>query len=246
MLIPKNPFVGTRSGTEFYIPPNIQSDFENYLDTDVPNANFTFEIISDWTLLSDPSYVKRYLRAEMYPINWKSNFANADNTMNFKTDLRDLLQKGDIVIRDDGQIRLLNWKVEKRINDQSTQAQECNHMLTIVRHMKEETDSRGYLVKEAYDDVLVDSQPCSVYQYDGRPAYEANASAPGIAPDALTMVQLQWNTGSKRVRAGDEFDWVVDRYRVINIDYSGIDISMRNGVVRLHAKKVAGASIGSI
>lgn len=239
------PFIGGQSGTEFYVPPHIQTDFENYLDTDVPNANFTFEIISDWPSKRVAGYTPRYLRAEMYPINWKSNFGNADNTMNFKTDLRVPVNKGDIVIRPDGQIRLLNWKVEKHVNDQSTQAQECNTMLTITRRSDDIVNpSTGMLVTAGSKVKIVDAQPSSIYQYDGRPYYDVNNAAPGVAPDVVTMAQLQWNTETRNIRVGDEFNWIVDSYRIINIDYSGIDIGLVHGVVRFHAKKIAGGAIG--
>lgn len=134
-LKPIKPFVGAPGTTPFYVPPTIQTDYENYLDTDVLNVTFTWEIVSDWGQRGSEGYEPVFLRAEIYPINWKSNFANADNTANFKTDLRVMVKKGDIAIREDGQIRQLNWKVERHINDQSTQAQECNMMLTVRRRI---------------------------------------------------------------------------------------------------------------
>ena len=43
----RKPFVGAPSSTQFYIPPHIQSDFENYLESDIPNVNFTFELLEE-------------------------------------------------------------------------------------------------------------------------------------------------------------------------------------------------------
>ena len=248
------PFVSVPSSTQFYVPPHIQTDFMNYLDTDVPNANYTFEIVEDWTLRGGVGYTPQYLRAETYPINWKSNFGNADNTVNFKTDLRVPVNKGDIAVRSDGQIRQLNWKVEKHVNDQSTQAQECNLLVTIERKVDETVDpATGYVVVETDPitekpipfnpiQTIVSSHPCAAYQYDGRPYYDTNINAPGIAPDVLTMLQIQWNSGTANIRIGDEFDWFVDRYRISNLDYGGIDVDHEHGVLKIHAKKVAGGS----
>lgn len=245
MPIPIKPFVGTPSATEFYVPPHIQTDFKNYLDTDVPHANFTFEVISDWPSRLLPDYKPRHIRAEMYPINWKSNFANADNTMNFKTHSFDPINKGDLVIRPDGQIRLLNWKVERHINDQSTQAQECNLMITIQRMTEDVVDNKTAMVIEKGGlKTIVNNQPCAAYQYDGRPYFDTNQNSPGAFADVLTMLQMQWNSESKNLRVGDEFHWIVDRYRIINIDYSGIDIGLQNGVIRAHARKIAGGADG--
>ena len=33
---------------KFYIPPTIKSDFEDWLNTDVANVNYDFEIMRDW------------------------------------------------------------------------------------------------------------------------------------------------------------------------------------------------------
>ena len=32
----------------FYIPPTLQGDFRDWLATDVPHANYDFELIRDW------------------------------------------------------------------------------------------------------------------------------------------------------------------------------------------------------
>lgn len=240
----KKPFVGAPGSTQFYIPPHIQSDFENYLETDVPNANFTFELIRDWTLRGTEGYEPIFLRAELFPINWKSNFANADHVMNFKTDLRTVVTKGDIVIRDDGQLRHLNWKVERHINDQSTQAQECNLMMTVKRRVDDKVDNKtGYLIEKASDQVIISNHPCAIYQYDGRPYYDVNFNSPGVTADALTMFQIQWNSGTSQLRISDEFYWFVDRYRIINLDYSGINIGGEHGILKAHARKVVGGSV---
>lgn len=238
------PFIGVPSSTQFYVPPHIQSDFENYLDTDVPNVNFTFEIVEDWTKRSEPGYEPKHLRAEMYPINWKSNFGNADNTMNFKTDLRVPINKGDIAIREDGQIRQLNWKVERHVNDQSTQAQECNLMLTAERRIDEVVDpATGKQLAPAYMEKIVENHPCAIYQYDGRPQYDTNFNSPGVVADVLTIIQIQWNSATQKLRLDDQFYWYIDRYRISNLDFSGIDMNGKNGVLKIHAKKVAGGHL---
>lgn len=241
MLTP-TPFQGAASNMHFYVPPTVQTDFENYLDTDVPNVNFTWEIVHSWPDRSEPGYEPTYCRAEMFPINWKSNLANADNTSNFKTDLRVPIQKGDIAIREDGNIRQLNWKVEKKINEQSTQGQECNLMLTVKRMGEETVDpDTGILTKEAEEVTVVSEHPCAIYQYDGRPEYAVGPNTPGAVPDVLSIIQIQWNSATQDLRIGDEFEWVADTHRIINLDYSGIDISGDNGILRIHTRKVAGA-----
>lgn len=60
------------------------------------------------------------------------------------------------------------------------------------------------------------------------------------------MIQIQWNSATRNLRVMDEFDWFVDRYRIINLDYSGIDVEQKHGVLKIYARKVAGASEGIV
>lgn len=33
---------------KFYIPPTLEQDFIDWLNTDVPNINYDFELVRDW------------------------------------------------------------------------------------------------------------------------------------------------------------------------------------------------------
>lgn len=92
----------------------------------MPEATFTFEILENWYDQFEEGYKKTLTRGEVFPINWKSNFANSDNGVNFRTDFREKIRKGDMLIREDGVIYLLTWTVNNQINNQPTQAQICN------------------------------------------------------------------------------------------------------------------------
>ena len=118
---------------KFYIPPTIKSDFEDWLNTDVANVNYDFEIIRDWY---DQAAVKR-IRATYFPIAWKSKIGNSDANSNFKTGYGWEIRKGDIVVREDGTIYMLNWQAQRNPNNQSTQAIACNARLSFARHMDE-------------------------------------------------------------------------------------------------------------
>ena len=51
-----------------------------------------------------------------------------DANSNFKTTYEHKISKGDIVIREDGNIYVLNWKVQEYPNNQATQAVDYNWM----------------------------------------------------------------------------------------------------------------------
>ena len=223
---------------KFYIPPNLEGDFKDWLATDVAHANYDFELIRNW-YEQDPE-TKVTLRALYFPINWKSKIGNSDANSNFKTSYDVTLHKGDIVIRNDGDIYMLNWKVQNMPNNQSTQAVDCNAKLIFTRHINEELDSQGYLIAEAHDEVIAPEIPCVFSEYTGRPDYATSYNTPGINPDHLLTVQVQWNDRTSQLRMGDEFRLHHSTYRVVDVVTTEVDMDGQFGILNLMARRVAG------
>lgn len=221
---------------KFYIPPTIKNDFEDWLNTDVTNVNYDFEIIRDWYA---QAAVKR-IRATYFPIAWKSKIGNSDANSNFKTGYGWEIRKGDIAVREDGTIYMLNWQVQRNPNNQSTQAIACNARLSFARHMDEALDDRGYLISEAAEKSIAPDMPCVYAEYTGRPDYAANYNTPGISADHLLTVQLQLNTKTDEIRMGDTFELMRSKYRVVNRVDSEIEIEHRHGIINLMARRIAG------
>ena len=98
---------------KFYIPPTIKSDFEDWLNTNVANVNYDFEIIRDWY---DQAAVKR-IRATYFPIAWKSKIGNSDANSNFKTGYGWEIRKGDIAVREDGTMHS-RYRVVNRVDSE--------------------------------------------------------------------------------------------------------------------------------
>lgn len=229
----------TDSTRQFAIPETIQSDYRNYLHSDIPNAVYDFRLLRSWyDQFTEEEPVM--LRAEHFPINWKSKMGNSDANKNFYTDYDVKIQKGDMCIREDGLIVMLNWSIQHYINAQTTQAIECNHRITIKRHINALADNRGFKINDAYDKIIVDDLPCVMSEYAGRPDYAAAQNTPGINADMLTVVNLQWNDFTKEVRIDDTFEWCNSTYRIINLNYSEVDIDRTFGVVTLGARRIAG------
>ena len=144
---------------KFYIPLTLEQDFIDWLKTDVPNINYDFELVLDWYARSQTGYAPVSLRAMLFSIEWKSKVGNSDASSNFKTSYEVPIRKGDIVIREDGSIFMLNWTVQRHPNNQSTQAVDCNASLEFTRHVDETLDERGYLLEEAHDEVIAPAIP---------------------------------------------------------------------------------------
>jgi len=104
--------------------------------TEVPGVNYTFEVVRDWYDWDRPGYEPEFIRATYIPLAWKSKISNSDMGSNFFADSAADIKKGDILIREDGEIYLLDWKVQRRPNTQTTQAKDCNvMMLTLMSDM---------------------------------------------------------------------------------------------------------------
>lgn len=229
----------TSSTKQFVVPPTIQSDQHNYLMTDIPNAVYDFRLLRDWYdqyKTEEPIQ----LRAEHFPINWKSKIGNSDANKNFYTDFDVKIQKGDICIREDGLIVMLNWSVQEYINAQTTQAIECNNMITIRRKVEAMADKRGFKLDDSYEEIIVDDMPCVMSEYAGRPDFAINQNSPGIHADMLTVVNIQYNDRTKNIKIGDEFEQIGFTYRIVNLNWVEVDINRTHGVITLNARRVAG------
>ena len=96
-------------------------------------------MIEDWYDQENHSYI----RASQVSIDWKSKIGNSDMSTNFKVAKKDKIRKGDMVIREDGVIYLLNWNIQNHANNWATQTTECNAYIELTRKVPDKTDERG-------------------------------------------------------------------------------------------------------
>jgi len=206
-------------------------------------VNFTFELVRDWFDINKDDYEPIYLRAQQTPIDWKSKIGNSDMNTNFKVTHDIPIHKGDIVIREDGVIYMLTWNIQNHANNQATQSAECNATVEFVRKVDDEVTPDGYLLNEGGKQIVVPSMPIIHTEYAGRPDYSTTQDQPGMSPDHLITVHLQWNSKTKKIRLNDEFVIADFTYRVINISIAEVNIDQEYGVLVLNAKRVAGGGI---
>lgn len=232
-----------KSREDFRPPSTIEDDFRRYLQHDVPHVNFTFELVRDWFDLSEEDYEPIYLRAQQTPIDWKSKIGNSDMSTNFKVTHDIPIHKGDIVIREDGTIFMQNWNVQNHANNQATQSIECNATIEITRMNEDEATGDGFLISEGGKTIVVPSIPIVHTEYAGRPDYSVTQGQPGMSPDHLITVHIQWNKCTKNIFLDDEFVIGDFTYRVINISIAEVNIDQDYGVLVQNAKRVAGGVI---
>lgn len=113
---------------------------------------------------------------------------------NFKTGHGDefpVMHKGDILVDEKGEIRMLNWMVTNHVNNQASQALRCNAKLTIERFVGEKVDQYGYLVEPEHWEHICEDMPCGFTPYQGRPDFSASTNSPGVVADSLYLGQVQ-------------------------------------------------------
>lgn len=230
----------------FYIPPTILSDFHKFTYTDVPNTNFTFEVIPDWYKKDEVGRPKTFIRGEMYPINWKSKMGNSDQSMNFKTSYEHRLRKGDILLREDGEIFIINWRIQEYINAQNSQINISNLPLEVYRNVPEELDANGY-VKTPAGVVTVAPEIPSIWKvYIGRPEYQVIANVPGILATDIIEIYVQYNDRTKNIRIDDLFRVEQYEYRVVEVQYSELDYHRQFGLIYLQGRRNPGGEIPNV
>ena len=249
------PYIPAATTKRFKVPRTLAADFDRFLDQDIPNTVMDFEILKNWFDKFEDGYEPRYVRGEIYPDSTKSRYENTDNNLNIRCSVTSGIRKGDMLIQPDGTIFLLDWAVALQSNNAPSRAVRCNMNLTVFRYKNATVDEDGYLIDdegfvvsgEKYSqnvkpltDVIVDNLPANAFRYDGRPEYYAVSGSPGIAPNALTIVNVQFNDQTQNIAVSDRFIWGDECYEIVDKNINGLDISGSYGTITLRAKKAAG------
>jgi len=234
------PYRPEETNKRFYIPPTLASDFTEFLDNDIPNTVMDFIVYHDWYDQFKDGYKNKIVRGELYPDSSKSRYTNTDNVMNLRCAVDSGILKGDIVKDENGILYVLDWEVHLQSNNAPSRALRCNMNLTVERWRRETVDEEGYVVEEEGWDIIVDHLPANAYRYDGRPEYSAIAATPGITPNALTLMTVQFNDQTKNIRIGDRFLWGNEYYEIVDVNRIGVSLDETFGCITLQAKKAAG------
>lgn len=237
------PYVPQKSKTEFFIPPTLEDDFASFLEHDIPNVVMSFTLLHDWYDQFEDDYEAVNIRGEIYPDSTKSRYADTDNNLNFRSALKSGTHKGDMLIDPDGNVYLLDWEISPEANNRPSRAVRCNCQLTFNRYSNGQIDDMGYEISEAGWLPVADDIPCNAYRYDGRPEYSNISYTPGVVPNALTILSVQYNDKTKNITIDDTFVWGNETYIVIDIDRVGLNISGQAGVLKIQAKKKAGGQL---
>lgn len=233
-------YIAQPTTRRFYVPKTLESDFDAFLENDIPGSVGDFVLLKNWYDQFKDDYTKTIIRGEIYPDATKSRYTNTDNNLNFRGSRSSGIRKGDMIIDNEGTVYLFDWDISPEPNNRATRALRCNQRLTFRRIFDDEVDSDGYLIREGGPRDIVKDIPVNAYRYDGRPQYTVLGGTPGIAPDALTLMSLQYNSTTDDLRIDDEFEWGYETYRIVDISLAGVNLDRGHGVMKLQTMKKAG------
>lgn len=244
-----HPYIPEPTSRKFYVPRTLAADFKEFLENDIPNTVMDFIILKDWYDQFKNGYEEKTIRGEIYPDSTKSRYSNTDNNMNFRAAVDSGIRKGDMIIDDKGNIFVLDWEVALQSNNAPSRALRCNMYLTVTRDNtanNENVDEYGYVIdynaidSESNTITIVDNIPANAYRYDGRPEYAAISGNPGVSPNALTLMTVQYNNQTKNIRVNDRFIWGNEVYFIVDVNRVGVNINDEYGVLFLQSKKAPG------
>lgn len=233
-----NAYNPAASSLRFYVPRTLASDFTNFLQNDIPGAVGDFTLIDDWYARDEVS--PTIIRGEIYPDTTKSRYSNTDNNLNFRSDVHSGIKKGDMLIGPDETIYLLDWEVPPQPNNAMSRALRCNLQTTFSRYEAEEVDQDGYLIREEGWTQIAEDIPCNAYRHDGRLEFSANSTLPGLIPNTITLLSVQFNEKTKSIKTDDIFTWGNETYVVADVNLVGVNMAGTSGVIQIQAKKKAG------
>lgn len=240
------PYIPQATSKRFRVPRTLAADFDAFLDRDIPNTNMDFEILKNWYAREEDGYKPTYVRGEIYPDSTKSRYENTDNNLNIRCSVSSGIQKGDMLIQPDGQVFVLDWAVALQSNNAPSRALRCNLILKIEERIEEDIDDEGYVRHNGNPTIktIVPEIPCNAYRYDGRPEYVAVSGTPGTMAGVLSLLTVQYNEKTKRIKIGHTFEWGEETYEIVDVSRVGLNLLEENGTLKLQAKRAAGGLHG--
>lgn len=208
----------------FYIPPNINNDFQNAL-----NSNLGTSFIINFNSLD-------IVRAIVPELDYRAKQNGTNGTKPLYSEI-DKLKIGDYIQDDENTYIVAFLKNQKFPLCSKIQAQVCNSKVTISHFQKEVTNNNGDIITPE-SDVQVAADIYSVVMLSGY-EFRTSSGSVGIVPNDLIGLQIQFNDITKNVQIGDTFYYFGSKYRIENIDYSQVSIDLSYGIMLLFARKIS-------
>lgn len=207
----------------FYIPSNMQKDFSDSMLALGTDCILNFSLTNK-------------VRVRMNKVNYrtKNGIVTSDEVM--FAELSSNLKMGDYIQYNDEILLINQVKTNQFPKCYEIFSTACNTKFNITRYSLEEYNSSGDIIKTAGNYPVVSNLYCvtSVGSFE----FNITNGSPGIIPSDIVSCQCQYNTSTKTITEGDNFLWMNDKYKVISLDLTQVDLDGLDGILTFHAKKV--------
>jgi len=208
----------------FYIPPNLQKDFADSIASPLG-----IDCILNFSLTAK-------VRVRMDKVNYRTvnNIVSSDEVI--FAELSSNLKMGDYIQYKEEILLINQVKTNQFPACYEISVGTCNSKFNITRYFAEEYNSSGVITKVAGNYPVVSSLYC--ISVIGSFEFNTSNGSVGIIPSDVMACSCQISTLTKSIIEGDTFLWVNDKYEVISLDYSQMDLDGIDGILTFHAKKV--------
>jgi len=207
----------------FYIPPKIQTNFTESI------AALGVDCILNFVIGSK-------VRVRFDKVNYRVKNGSTSSDEVIFAELSSNLKMGDY-LQFKEEILLINQiKTSQYPQCYEISVGNCNTKFNITRYFNEEYNSSGVITKAAGNYPVVSSLYCITTV--GSFEFDSSNGSVGIIPSDQISVQCAVNTLTKTIAEGDNFLWVNDKYVVVSLDWSQLDLDGLDGILTFHAKKV--------
>jgi len=207
----------------FYIPPKMQSNFSDSIAALGTDCILNFVIGS-----------KVRVRFDKVNYRTRNGVVNSDEVI--FAELSSNLKMGDYLQYNEEILLINQVKTNQFPACYEIYASACNTKFNITRYFAEEYNSSGVITKIAGNYAVVSNLYCITTV--GSFEFNTSNGSPGIIPKDTISCQCQVNTLTKTITEGDNFLWVNDKYKVVSVDSSQIDLDGLDGVLTFSAEKV--------
>lgn len=210
---------GMRINPRFYVPPTLQSDFDNYLNTNVPGHTYD-------ATLNGAQTIRCAFHAD----------GKTPNEKILRVSLATLIQRGD-VIDIAGEGAYLIPEVTRQVNCYACEPLRLNALLTITRRTSRKADSLGRIVQQPGVETV-----CADQLAHGTASDRFQKQDIGLVVAGEPVFLLPLNEETRQIRREDEFTLDGETYSIYYANFDQCNPERTHGIIQLHCRRKAGES----
>lgn len=207
----------------FYIPPNLQGDFTDSLNT----------LGIDTVVNFVPTNT---IKVRLDKVNYKTKGGIVSSDEVVFAELTSNLKMGDYLTYKNETMLITQLKSNEYPKCLEFTTTTCNTKLTITRYEDMVQDEDGNIIAQAGDHAIVSDLYCSTLFNNFQ--FKSNSGNVGIVPTDTLAIGCQFNDTTKNIKIGDKFIWFDGNYQIIGLDFSQVDILGDYGMLSFNAEKV--------